>query len=96
LGDVKKIKKTYYMNYKARLIKCTAYGMEDRNVGDIVYCRIDEDGSVLLFSPPTKELSTFDVMFGSIEEAKQFATCISKTDFDVKGAWDRIMSNRYW
>ena len=88
-------------NYQARILSTDRYGMNKRNVGDIVYVHIFEDGQVLLFDPVKRDKGkviapTFDVIFHSIEDVKQFATCISKTDFDVKDAWDKVMSDRYW
>ena len=85
-------------NYIARLTNTDAYGMDKRNVGDNVYVHIFEDGSVLLFSQPDRKLKlpTFDIIFNDIEEARKHATCISKTDFDVKSSWDKMMSDRYF
>lgn len=86
------------MNYKVRLLDCSYYGMNTRKVGDIVYAHIYDDGHVLLFDPHNlkENKTTFDVIFDSVLEAKKYATCICKTNFDVKGTWNKMMSDRYW
>jgi len=83
-------------NYTARLINNSAYGMERRNVGDIIYAYIYDDGKVLLYSPSSRKLPVFDVILDSINEAKNYATCISVTDFDIKASFDQMIDRRYW
>jgi len=86
------------MNYKVKITSTEKYGMDRRKIGDIVFAHIDDDGKVLFFDlhDRKKKLPIFDVWFDNIEEAKMYGTCISKTDFDVKSAWKKMMSDRYW
>ena len=84
------------MNYRAKLTDCSYYGMHHREPGDVVYAHVDTEGKVILFDPAGKGKYTFDAMFGSIEEAAKHATFISKTDFDVYGAWSKMVDERYW
>ncbi len=86
------------MNYEAKLISTERYGMEKRKVGDTVFVHIFEDGKVLLYSPYSRKEKkpVFDIILDSVEEAKTYATCIRKTDFDVRASWDSMMSDRYW
>lgn len=87
------------MNYKVKLLDNSGYNMNRRNVGDIVYGHIFEDGKVLFFDPAVRGKNSkpiFDHIFDNIEEAKKYGTCLKKTDYDVKGAWEKMMSDRYW
>ena len=86
------------MDYLAKLISTDRFGMDKRKVGDLIYVHLFNDGKVLLYSPHDRKakLPVFDVILDNVEEAKKYATCISKTDLDVKGAWDKMMSDRYW
>ena len=86
------------MNYEAKLISTERYGMDKRKVGDIVFVHIFEDGQVLFYSPYSQKEKkpVFDIILNNIDEAKLYATCIRKTNFDVKAAWDKTMSDRYW
>lgn len=83
-------------NYTAKLTSNSAYGMDKRNVGDIIYVHIFDDGKVLFYSPSSRKIPVFDVILDTVDEAKKYATCINVTDFDVKGSWDKMMSDRYW
>lgn len=86
------------MNYIAKMINCTGYGMDVRKIGDTVYVHIFEDGQVLFYSPYDRKLKLpfFSKIVSGIDEARKYATCISTTNFDVRGAWDSMMSERYW
>ncbi|OGS70453.1 MAG: hypothetical protein A3F91_15200 [Flavobacteria bacterium RIFCSPLOWO2_12_FULL_35_11] len=66
-----------------------------REVGEQVYVHLMDDGDVLIFAPSEKKRGVLDAIL-SLEEAKKYVTCISTTDFDVKSAWDKTMSDRYW
>lgn len=88
-------------NFIVKLTDCSRYGMDRREPGNIVYGCINPDGSVIFFDPAVRKgnkviKAVFDIVFDSVEEAKKYGTCLSKTDFDVKSAWDKMMSDRYW
>ena len=87
------------MNYLAKVIGQTNFSfINDREIGSPIYVHIYEDGKVLLYAPydRAKKLPTFDYMCDSIEEAKKYATCIRKTQFDVEKSFSKMMSDRYW
>lgn len=88
------------VNFKAKVInEITFYSQTKRQVGDEVFVHLFDDGKVLIYSPSERGKlgkPVFDTILDSIQEASKFFKCICSTDFDVKGAWDKMMSDRYF
>ena len=86
-------------NFIAKVIGQIPFSfVNNRPIGTEIYVHLYEDGSVLLYSPADRKakLPIFDHTCKDINEAKLYATCIKPTDFDVEGAWSKMMSERYW
>ena len=88
------------MNYLAKIIVDTdeksPAELNKRSKGDTVYISIQPEGSVLVYDKFSRDRAQVIGMFPSVDEAKQYLTCIEKTKIDVQKIWKDALNERYF